>query len=47
METGFKWLFFFGITVYSLISIGVFMLILRILLIFFPALRVFGMSVTL
>lgn len=47
MEKGFKFLFFFGIFVYSLISVGIFMLILRILLIFFPELRVMGMTVVL
>ncbi len=47
METPFKILFFAGIILYSAISVGVFLLIMRILLIFNPSIGVMGMQLSL
>ncbi len=46
METGFKVLFFFIVFLFSIISMGVFILILRILLTFYPELHFMGLSIT-
>lgn len=46
MEAGFKLLFFLGMLLYSLISVGVFLLIIRILLIFYPELHFMGLTLT-
>jgi hypothetical protein len=46
METGFKLLFLFGVFLYSVITVGVFLLILRILLIFYPELQFMGFTIT-
>ncbi len=46
METGFKILFLLGVFLYSVISVGVFLLILRILLVFYPELKFMGFTIT-
>lgn len=46
METGFKFLFFCGVLLFSLIIVGIFVLALRILLIFYPELHIMGLNIT-
>lgn len=45
METGFKVLFFFGVLLFSLIIVGLFILLLRILLVFYPELNFMGLTI--
>lgn len=47
METGFKILFFCGVLLYSLIVVGFFLLILRILLALYPELHIMGLLISL
>ncbi len=47
METPFKILFFAGVILFAAISVGFFLLIMRILLIFNPSVGIMGMTLTL
>jgi hypothetical protein len=45
METTFKFLFGFGVFLFSLISIGVFLLIIKIVLMFVPQINLLGLVI--
>ncbi len=45
-ETGFKWLFGFGVLVFALICVGFFLLIIRIALSFVPEVHFLGLVIT-
>ncbi|HNU81430.1 MAG TPA: hypothetical protein PLA05_00545 [bacterium] len=45
METTFKFLFGFAVFLFSLISIGVFLLILKIILMFTPQIQLLGLTI--
>ncbi len=46
MEGAFKFLFFLGVLLFSLISIGVFFVIVRIILLFQPAVYFMGFTIS-
>jgi len=46
METGFKILFLLGVFLYSVIVVGIFLLIIRILLVFYPELQFMGFTIS-
>lgn len=45
MEGTFKWLFALAIFLFSLISVGVFLLIIKILLMFYPEINLLGLVI--
>jgi len=45
METIFKFLFGFAIFLFSLISVGVFLLIIKIILMFVPQVQILGLVI--
>ena len=45
MESMFKFLFGFAIFIYSLVSVGVFLLIIKIILMFTPQVNILGLTI--
>jgi len=46
METAFKFLFVLGVIVFCLVVVGLFLLFLKIMLIFFPVIDIMGLTIT-
>ena len=46
METAFKIIFFLAIIVFCLTTIGIFLVILKILLMFYPEIEIMGLMIT-